>query len=262
MMLPPRLREELELFFTALGFFTRIPVPSWVPWSPERLNHAARYFPLIGWVVGAAGAATAALALTVLPATVAVVLSMAVTIRLTGAFHEDGWADACDGLGGGWERLQVLTIMKDSRIGTYGAVGLVLMLFAKAAALVELAAHGTWALAAALIAAHALSRLASTSLIHTLEYVREDELSKAKPLARKLSRRERLIAAFTGSTPLLLLGLPAALLAAGAVALVTLYCVRLFQRRLGGYTGDCLGAAQQLTELTCYLAILATWNSI
>ena len=262
MNLPPRLREELELFFTALGFFTRIPVPAWVPWSPERLNHAARYFPLVGWVVGAAGACAAALALMVLPATLAVLLSIAVTIRLTGAFHEDGWADSCDGLGGGWERLQVLTIMKDSRIGTYGAVGLVLMLLAKAAALVELAGHGAWALAAALIAAHAFSRLASTSLIHTLEYVREDELSKAKPLARKLSRRELVIAAVTGSLPLLLLGLPAALVTVAVVALVTLYCARLFKRRLGGYTGDCLGAAQQLTELACYLAIVATWNSI
>lgn len=262
MSMPARLRTELELFFTALGFFTRIPVPAWVPWSPERLNHAARYFPLVGWVVGIAGAASAALAMTVLPATVAVVLSMAVTIRLTGAFHEDGWADACDGLGGGWERTQVLTIMKDSRIGTYGAAGLVLMLLAKAAALVALAEHGPWALAAALIAAHAVSRLASTSLIHTLEYVREDELSKARPLARQLSRNELLIAAVTGSLPLLLLGLPAALLTALVVALVTLYCARLFKRRLGGYTGDCLGAAQQLTELAVYLAILATWNSI
>ena len=258
--MPPRLREQLELFFTALGFFTRIPVPAWVPWSPERLNHAARYFPLVGWVVGIAGAASAALALSVLPATVAVVLSMAVTIRLTGAFHEDGWADACDGLGGGWDKAQVLTIMKDSRIGTYGTVGLVLMLLAKAAALVELAAHGAWALAAALIAAHAFSRLASTSLIHTLEYVREDELSKAKPLARQLTRNELAIASATGAAPLLLLGGSAALLATALVALVTLYCARLFRRRLGGYTGDCLGATQQLAELACYLAIVIAWN--
>ena len=258
--MPPRLRRELDLFFTALGFFTRIPVPVWVPWSPERLNHSARYFALVGWVVGMAGAAGAALALTVLPATLAVVLSMALTIRLTGAFHEDGWADACDGLGGGWDKAQVLTIMKDSRIGSYGTVGLVLMLLAKAAALVELAAHGAWALAAALIAAHAVSRLASTSLIHTLEYVREDELSKAKPLARQLTRNELAIATVTGAAPLLLLGWPAALLTTGLVALVTLYCARLFRRRLGGYTGDCLGATQQLAELACYLAIVIAWN--
>ena len=118
------MRYQLELFLTALGFFTRIPVPAWVPWSPERLNHAARYFPLVGWVVGGVGAgAFLALAL-VLPVSLAVILSMAVTIRLTGAFHEDGLADTFDALGGHVSRERALQIMRDSRIGTYGAAAL------------------------------------------------------------------------------------------------------------------------------------------
>jgi len=256
------LRRELELFFTALGFFTRIPVPGWVPWSTERLNHSARYFALVGWVVGLAGALAFLLAAWLLPASVAVLLAMAVTIRLTGAFHEDGWADTCDGFGGGWEKLQVLTIMKDSRIGTYGSVGLLLMLGTKAVALTELARHGLAAPAIALLVAHPLSRFASTSLIHLLPYVREDETSKSKPLARRLETRELQIAAACGLTPLLLLELwqiPVLLL---AVLLVSAWAARTFMRRLGGYTGDCLGAAQQATELTCYLVLLATWNSI
>lgn len=254
------MRYQLELFFTALGFFTRVPVPTWVPWSPERLNHAARYFPLVGWVVGSLGAASFLVLALVLPATLAVLLSMAVTIRATGAFHEDGWADTCDGLGGGWDKHQVLTIMKDSRIGTYGTVGLVLMLLAKAAALIELAAGGTAAVALALLVAHPLSRAASTSLIHTLAYVRDDELSKSKPLARKLSHRELAIVAALGLAPLVLLAPLEAAAALGATALVTLCAARVFVRRLGGYTGDCLGAAQQCTELACYLAILIAWN--
>ncbi len=250
------MRYQLELFLTALGFFTRIPVPAWVPWSPERLNHAARYFPLVGWVVGGVGAgAFLALAL-VLPVSLAVILSMAVTIRLTGAFHEDGWADTCDGLGGGWDKAQVLTIMKDSRIGSYGTVGMVLMLLAKAAALVELAAHGHLAVAAALLAAHPLSRLASTSLIHWLPYVREDESSKSKPLARALRPGELAAAALFGLTPLALLAPLEALGALLAVAALTVWAARVFLRRLGGYTGDLLGAAQQGTELACYLGIL------
>ncbi|PTD96674.1 adenosylcobinamide-GDP ribazoletransferase [Pseudothauera lacus] len=254
------MRYQLELFLTALGFFTRIPVPAWVPWSPERLNHAARYFPLVGWVVGGVGAgAFLALAL-VLPVSLAVILSMAVTIRLTGAFHEDGWADTCDGLGGGWDKAQVLTIMKDSRIGSYGTVGMVLMLLAKAAALVELAAHGQLAVAAALLAAHPLSRLASTSLIHWLPYVREDESSKSKPLARALRPGELAAAALFGLAPLALLAPLEALGALLAVAALTVWTARIFLRRLGGYTGDLLGAAQQGTELACYLGILAAWN--
>ena len=256
------MRYQIELFFTALGFFTRIPVPGWVPFSTERLNHAARYFPWVGLLVGAAGAAVFWLARQWLPASVSVILSMAATLRLTGAFHEDGWADACDGLGGGWDKAQALEIMKDSRIGSYGAAGLTLMLLAKAAALVEIAAHGSAAAVSALIVAHSVSRFASTSLIHSLEYVRDDLSSKSKPLAHRLSSMELTIAAGGGVLPLLLLGPTEALGVGVAVAGVTLWAARLFVRRLGGYTGDCLGAAQQATELATYLGILIAWNSI
>jgi len=255
------MRYQLELFFTALGFFTRLPVPAWVPWSPERLNHAARYFPLVGAVVGAIGAASYLAFALVLPPALAVLLSMAVTLRATGAFHEDGWADTCDGLGGGWDKAQALTIMKDSRIGSYGAAGLTLMLLAKATALVELAAGGGDAqVAVALLVAHPLSRLASTSLIHTLAYVRENADAKSKPLARRLTATELAVATAFGLAPLLLL---APLEAAGALlatVAVTGWAARVFVRRLGGYTGDCLGAAQQGSELACYLGILAAWN--
>ncbi|WP_407279646.1 adenosylcobinamide-GDP ribazoletransferase [Aromatoleum evansii] len=254
------MRYQLELFFTALGFFTRLPVPAWVPWSPERLNHAARYFPLVGWVVGGIGAASWLALAQLFPPTVAVLLSMAVTIRATGAFHEDGWADACDGLGGGWDKSQVLTIMKDSRIGSYGTVGLVLMLLAKAAALIELAAAGEAAVAIALLVAHPLSRLASTSLIHTLEYVREDETAKAKPLARRLSTPELAIATTFGCLPLALLAPREAAAVLIAAVAVTGWAARYFVRRLGGYTGDLLGATQQASELAVYLGILAAWN--
>ena len=258
------MRYQLELFFTALGFFTRLPVPAWVPWSPERLNQAARYFPLVGWVVGAIGALSYLALAQVLPTSLAVILSMAVTIRATGAFHEDGFADTCDGLGGGWDKAQVLTIMKDSRIGSYGTVGMVLMLLAKAAALVELAragAHGLTGMlpgtAVALLVAHPLSRLASTSLIHWLPYVREDETSKSKPLAKRLTPAELIIAAVFGLLPLALLAPLDIACVLVTVSAVTIWSARMFVRRLGGYTGDLLGATQQLTELACYLGLLA-----
>ncbi|MBR0566773.1 adenosylcobinamide-GDP ribazoletransferase [Azoarcus sp. L1K30] len=254
------MRYQIELFFTALGFFTRLPIPGWVPWSTERLNHAARYFPLVGWVVGAIGATSYFALVTVLPPSLAVILSMAVTIRATGAFHEDGWADACDGLGGGWDKTQVLTIMKDSRIGSYGTVGMLLLLLAKAAALFELGAQSALDVALALLVAHPLSRLASTSLIHLLPYVREDETAKSKPLARRLNGAELLIAASFGLLPLLLLAPLEAVCALAASALATAWAARMFLRRLGGYTGDLLGATQQVSELACYLGILIAWN--
>jgi len=113
--------HQLRLFFVALQFFTRMPVPRWVGFDPQWLSQASRYFPAVGLVVGAFAALAYALASALWPPIVAVLLSTSTTIWLTGAFHEDGFADTCDGLGGGMTRERVLEIMKDSRIGAYGA---------------------------------------------------------------------------------------------------------------------------------------------
>lgn len=253
------IRREAELFFNALRFFTRMPVPRWVGHSTELLNHSARYFALVGWLVGLIGAVVFLVAGLALPVTLAIVLSIAATIRFTGAFHEDGFGDVCDGFGGGWDRARILAIMKDSRIGAYGAIGLVLMLMAKFLALLEM---GEELVPTALLVAHPLSRFASTSLIYALDYAREDQpddIARAKPLAHRLSRAELTCAAAFGCTPLLLL---TGLEAIGVVVLVfvvTLVAARYFRRRIGGYTGDCLGATQQVAELAVYLALNFSW---
>ena len=254
------MREPLARFFTALGYFTRLPVPAWVAWSPERLARAGAWLPLVGWLVGLAGAAALYALAQVLPASLAVILSMALTIRLTGALHEDGFADACDGLGGGWDKAQILAIMKDSRIGSYGAIGIVLMLLAKAAALIELAASGPATAAIALLVAHPLSRLAAVGVLHALPYARSDDSSKAAALAQRLSRGELILAGLCGLLPAFVLLAPLqGLSALGLAALLTLWLARLFLRRLGGHTGDLLGAVQQAAELACYIGILAHW---
>ena len=254
------MREPLARFFTALGYFTRLPVPAWVAWSPERLARAGAWLPLVGWVVGLAGAAALYALAQVLPASLAVILSMALTIRLTGALHEDGFADACDGLGGGWDKAQILAIMKDSRVGSYGAIGIVLMLLAKAAALIELAAIGPATAAVALLVAHPLSRLAAAAVLHALPYARSDDSSKAAALAQRLSRGELILAGLCGLLPAFVLLAPLqGLSALGLAALLTLWLARLFLRRLGGHTGDLLGAVQQAAELACYIGILAHW---
>ena len=119
--------HELRLFFIALQFFTRLPVPRWVGYEPEWLHQSARHFPLVGALVGVVGAAVLWAALWLFPMPVAVVLSMVATVLLTGAFHEDGLADTCDALGGAVSRERALEIMKDTRIGSYGAIGLLLV---------------------------------------------------------------------------------------------------------------------------------------
>lgn len=251
--------QQVRLFFIALQFFTRLPIPAWVGFEASWLQHASRYFPLVGCVVGAIAAAVYALAALVLPAPVAAVLSTAASIYSTGAFHEDGFADTCDGLGGGMTRERVLEIMKDSRVGAYGAIGIVCMLAAKLSALSMLPARDA---VAALLLAHPLSRLAATGLIWRLAYVRGE--GKAKPLAHRMSHGEFAIATLGALLPaavLLAFGwtAPAAVLGTVlACLLAALWLGRSFVRRLGGYTGDCLGAVQQLAEALAYVAVLAT----
>jgi adenosylcobinamide-GDP ribazoletransferase len=255
--------QQIRLFFIALQFFTRLPIPAWVGFEASWLQHASRYFPLVGCVVAAIAAAVYWAAALLLPAPVAAVLSTAASIYATGAFHEDGFADTCDGLGGGLSgpehRERVLEIMKDSRVGAYGAIGIVCMLAAKLSSLAMLPPQ---AAIAALFLAHPLSRLAATSLIWKLDYVRGE--GKAKPLAQQMTSAEFAIAAATALLPaavLLAAGLssPAAITGAVLAALAAaLLLGRKFVRRLGGYTGDCLGAVQQVAEALIYITVLAT----
>lgn len=246
--------RELKIALTALQFLTRIPAPAFVGHSAEQLNAASRHFPTIGVLVGAIGAAVFLAADVVFPQTLAVLIATAATILATGAFHEDGFADACDGLGGGHTRERALLIMKDSRLGTYGALGLALMVGAKIAALAAMPAA---LVPVALIAAHAASRASSVVVIATSAYARED--GTAKPLATTVSARGLILALAVGLAPSLLLGwaaVPALLGLALGHALMRLS----FEKKLGGYTGDCLGGVQQTSELGFYLAALA-WLS-
>lgn len=250
--------HQLRLFFIALQFYTRLPIPRWVGFESAWLAQASRYFPAVGLVVGGIAALVYALAVMLFSQAVAVLLSMAASIYLTGAFHEDGLADACDGLGAGGTRERVLEIMKDSRIGSYGAVGLILMLALKAAALTAMPAY---AVVVALIVAHPLSRLGALLLAWRLEYVAA--AGKSLALARHLGREDFVIAITTVGILVLAmliagwLSISALLTGILSVLGVLLLMGRMLVRRIGGYTGDCLGAVQQVSELAFYLAVLA-----
>ena len=255
--------HELRLFFIALQFFTRCPVPAWVGFEPAWLQQCARHFPLVGLFVGSFTGLLLWAGLWIWPAPVAVGLAMAAGVWLTGGFHEDGWADTCDGLGGAVDREKALAIMKDSRIGSYGALGLVLMLGLKAACLVALAQLSPLLAVMAGLWAHCASRAAPVWLMHSLRYAGDAAHAKAKPLATQADALTLGVAlgwvlllsfAMTGLWPQLLPLLCAAALAAVAA---TLWLQRWFRRRLGGYTGDNLGACQQCVELAALLGLLA-----
>lgn len=268
--------HSVRHFLLALQFFTRVPVTgrlaSWVGYSPQMLRASAGHFPGIGWLVGGVAAGVFALAWWALTlaghgsqasAWVAAVLSTLATVLMTGGFHEDGLADVADGLGGSVQRDRALVIMKDSRVGAFGVLALVLVLvlkFALLALLTGQGGQGIWqSVAVAIVSAHVLSRFAPLWLIRWLPHVGDDVTSKSKPLADHIST-SALGVAFLWSIPAIALVWWAIGVIKTVVSLVFLMLAlagmyRWFQRRLQGFTGDCLGAMQQVGELAIYLGL-------
>lgn len=250
-------------------FYTRLPVPKGIDHSEDILTRATMLLPLIGWIVGGIGVGVYWLASILFPPELAVLLSMVATVWVTGAFHEDGFADVCDGFGGGWSKAQILTIMKDSRLGTYGVIGLGLLLAVKFFALLKLLPGEPFGLKLALkyISAHSLSRWLATTVIAALPYAREDETSKAKPIAKGMTTPALAVSTGLGLLPTVVLcGLSGLWIYALFLIPLGLVCWRLvyfFRKWLGGYTGDCLGATQQLTEVVTYLSYVSLlWVSV
>lgn len=268
-------------------FYTRIPCPNWTKHDPALLNKATRYFPLVGWIVGAVSYTTYFLSQFIFPQEISVLLSMIVGILITGAFHEDGLADVCDGFGGGWTKAKILTIMQDSRIGAFGAIGIFLILLLKFYLMlhlvqifqklnvnseVQVSSSFDFNLCVVFISAHAMSRLAAISIIFTHQYVREENSllseshnkSLAKPIAQDFTWKEISGSLIFGLVPLIFLIIQKINLVYLVIPMLAtrLYLAHYFKKWIGGYTGDCLGATQQVTEIVFYLSILALCKSI
>lgn len=271
-------------FLIAIQFFTRIPITGrlaeWVGYSPELLRASAGHFPGVGVVVGTVAALVFALLIAQLPQNtlsplIAAALSTVVTVLLTGGFHEDGMADVADGLGGSYNRERALDIMKDSRVGAFGAMALVLVLLVKIALLALLGSippefesadaedlsfnFDGWLACAALWTGHVVSRTLPLVLIALLPHVGDTERSKSKPLADQIKPSALWVAAFWCFSAIAVasLVLPAInLIVACSFSMVALLWMRrMFNRRLQGFTGDCLGATQQVCEIAFYLGL-------
>lgn len=263
------MKQFIRHYLLALQFFTRVPVTgrlaAWVGYSPDMLRLSAAHFPGVGWLVGGLAALLYALLVQVLadaayaPLVLAVLVTV-FTVLLTGAFHEDGLSDLADGLGGASDRERALDIMKDSRIGAFGALALVLALLLKVALLALLGAADPALACGALFFAHVLSRFTPLWLIRLLPHVGDTARSKSKPLADQISTAGLAVAALwtLAGTALVVWWLPEARLWIGggvAAGLAWLWMWRLLARRLQGYTGDGLGATQQVCELAIYLGL-------
>ncbi|MEN2751315.1 adenosylcobinamide-GDP ribazoletransferase [Psychrobacter sp. FBL11] len=260
------IKHEWTLLLVAMQFLTRLPVPPFKNYNPQWLHQSSRHFPAVGLLVGLLCAGVFWLGSVLFTPLVAAVLSTVFGVKLTGAFHEDGLADSCDGLGGGLTRERTLTIMKDSRLGTYGVLGLVSALLLKISLL---AAMPLSVAIVALIIGHTASRLLCVSLLALLPYGGEVEHAKAKPMAQQLTALQ----GFFSSGWLLMAGVLVMVIFPNAIQQISLgqwllalvlalvatnYMRRLLRRRLDGYTGDGLGATQQLSEVAIYAGLAAT----
>jgi adenosylcobinamide-GDP ribazoletransferase len=249
-------KHQFELLLIAIGFFTRIPVPHDLDFSQQKLNQASRYFSLVGWLVGGICALCFSLLNLLLPNDLAILGAMLFSVLLTGCFHEDGLADTCDGFGGGWEKQQKLSIMKDSRLGTYGAVAIWMVLTIKYMSLIQIET-----VVISLIVAHVLSRALATAMIFKLPYVTDQGASKVKPLAELLTTKELSINLIIAGFSLLFVS-EIVLMLLIVLAVVFLVLRGLYLKQIGGFTGDTLGAAQQISEVCIYLVIVSSQVSV
>lgn len=265
------MRRQLRSCASAFTFLTRIPAGRLVAHDPTDLPGAAAYFPVVGLIVGLVGAIVFGVAVMIWTPVLAIIMSVASVVWSTGAFHEDALADSFDGFGGGWGPAQVLAIMKDSRVGSYAVVGMILVLATKIGALWSIfdVAHangtvsraGTLAVGGALVAAHVLGRWSSVVLIARHPYVRA-QADDAKPAAGRPFVDNVTHAQVAAATLFTLIAsalvLRWSVIPAGLAAVaVTFIAGRYFGARIGGITGDALGAANQFVELAVYLVLAA-----
>ena len=240
--------------WAAFIYFTRLPL--WRIHQPSRESYdsVVEWWPLVGWLTGGLMAAMLYFGSMVFPTAVAVVLAIVVRMLTTGALHEDGLADFVDGFGGGGNnRQRILDIMKDSHIGTYGVLALVvyvLLLFCC------LYAMPTRLAALCILAADPYSKMATSQLVMMMPYARTAEQAKSKIVYRRPSTTAGILLALQGLLPMALLIWQTDVaweLVIFIPALVMYFLYMLIWRRLGGYTGDCCGAVCLLVELTVYL---------
>ncbi len=243
------LKRELNILFSAILYFTRLRLPFKIDYKKENQQLILTWFPLVGILVGSIGALVYFLTAIILPHLAAIVLSLGAMVLATGAFHEDGWGDVCDAFGGGYGKDQILIIMKDSRVGAYAAIGLIFLFAIKIVALNSI--PGT-KIPLVFITAHALSRWPVLLITKFWTNARPTGASKSRDSSSPLSWKRIFVAFIVSLLPLLLFPYIAFAIVP-AIIVATLLSGLYFYRHIGGYTGDCLGTAQQINEVLIFL---------
>lgn len=254
--------------FIALMFYTRIPTPEIKNFKTEETDRAIRCFSLVGWIIGAICFAVYFIGWKLFSSQIGIVLSLVAGVLATGCFHEDGFADMVDGFGGGIGKQRILEIMKDSRIGSYGTIATVLMyalkFFTLEAILSSEAVSQWWQMLLIFIIWHSLARLTAGNMVFFSRYCRDDGTSKIKPVEKGWGPKEVIGLWSFGVIPLgaAIWFCPWCALIPVALIVVFLLFKHYFEKRIDGYTGDCLGALEQISEAIILLSFVAILNFI
>jgi adenosylcobinamide-GDP ribazoletransferase len=243
-----RIRKLGEELVAAFQFLTRIPMPP-TRFETDSLPRAIKFFPLVGLVVGSGAALLQRLLIPHLSRPLVALVVLTYLVLITGCFHEDGFADTADGFGGGWDKEQILVILKDSQIGSYGATALILSLLGRYLLLASLPLEH---FAAYVISAHVLCRWSSLPLSYLLSPAREKD-SQGGRIAHLTSLSSLAVGSFFSFAIVIFALRGAAAAPIVATLLVVILSGWFYHKKIGGVTGDCFGATNQLVEIAVYL---------
>lgn len=259
------IKLEVRYFFIAVSFLTRIPIPEWVGFQKDWLDKSIKYSPYVGFLLGAIQFFIFLFLSLFFSPGLSFAISIGVLLIVTGGFHEDGFADFCDGIGGGWKREDILRIMKDSRVGSFGAIGISLLIlikiigFSDSMQKIQLSEIQLffW-----FVTAQSLSRFISLSFMTFLPYAKDE--GYAKPMAKEIGITKLLFACIPAIFSWLALShsYPQFLWSLAFHLLISAYAYRLMKKWIQGFTGDCLGAVQQMNETVTWVSGVFLWNSI
>lgn len=247
------LSDEIKTLFHSFMLYSRIPMYG-INYSEDNANKAIRYFPLVGLVLSALSCVVYLILLKFLPCVVCILFLIVVMLLLTGAMHEDGLADSADAFFGGFTKEKVLTIMKDSRIGTYGTLAIVCSMALRISSLLLMPLYY---LPIIIMLAHASSRVSPVILTSISSYVKTETSKSVYMSSKKRVYANVVVAVLLGLIPVFLFNYKIAIYSILAYLLITCFVMFYTNKKIGGYTGDVLGALQQLCEIAFYLICLS-----
>lgn len=246
------------------SFFTRLPFWRLAQVPKEYYENIVPFWPLVGWLTGGIVALTC-LATSALPMHISVIVGLIIRCLMTGALHEDGFADFCDGFGGGYTRERILEIMKDSHIGTYGVLGLLLYLALQISTMTSVLSsiNNGWTLFFLVVSVDSISKFLSSTIIYFLPYARNEQTSKNKLVYKPAHFRDLFVSFLPALLPVLLIAILGESICLvyhiGCAAILAMVCTgflfMFMKSKIQGYTGDCCGASFIITEAVFYIVL-------